>query len=573
MRAVSHFLLSRCQHSLWRCASSVLLLSFLAGLLLSAPAPLPGAATLGAAIPATAAQEGAAQPQLLRLAARQPAALVRVIVQKQASGATNGTDAEQVVRQLGGVVLHDLHIIGAFAARLPAGAIPRLATHPAVRWISLDGAMLSANSNPDGGSSPPETPAANQYLATLRYSELAGHKAALTGQGIGVAVVDSGVSPDDDFSHLVTINSFNAGSRTPKDAYGHGTHVAGIIAGSGADSGGTVRGIAPGVTLISVKISDETGMAYESDTLAALQWIYLNRAAYNIRVVNLSINTAQGSSYHASPLDAGVEFLWFNGIVVVASAGNRAAGAPHAVTTAPANDPFIITVGATDEQGTGEREDDMLAPYSASGHTGDGFLKPEIVAPGSRIYSVLSRQSHWDRLYPSRVSPSGEYFRLSGTSMAAPMVAGAAALLLEAEPDLTPDQVKFRLLHTGSPQPVVLDGVPPFDVPYLDLHASLTSATQEAANGGIVPSFLLLAVLGDAIEWDSAGEESVAWESVNWNSVNWNSAVLEDEDAGAAGAAGTVQWSAPAWPGAGPVDGEPADTGVQRQLFLPLAVR
>jgi serine protease AprX len=471
------------------------------------------------------------------------------------------------------------------------------------------------------------------YLNTLRYYELPGGKDRLTGQGIGVVVVDSGVSPYTDFGDLVRVSSFNSNSRTPNDVYGHGTHVAGIIAGAGTDSNEKYRGVAPKVRLISVKISDEAGMAYESDTLEAMQWIYLNKEAYNIRVVNLSINAAQESSYHTSPLDAGVEFLWFNGIVVVASAGNRGAtDEAHTLITPPANDPFIITVGATNEQGTAERGDDIVAPYSAWGHTVDGFLKPDIMAPGSHIYSVLSKNSRWGVYHPDRVSPSGEYFRLSGTSMSAPMVAGAVALLLEAEPALTPDQVKFRLLHSGSPLPVFHAGSYQFDIPYLDLYSSIAAPTSEAANRGLMPSFLLLAVLQNAIDWSSVEPDgidwnsvnwnsvnwnsvnwnsvnwnsvnwnsvnwnsvnwnsvnwnsvnwnsvnwnSVNWNSVNWNSVNWNSAVLESEDAPMAGATGAAAWSVPAWPAAGDVDqaeapSQPAAPS-QHRLYLPLTSR
>lgn len=568
---------------LWTRCGACLLLTLLCGLLLAAPAPL---RTLPLA------------PQLLHLAAAQPATPVRVIVQQHAAQPGAGP----LLHRLGGRVLKQLPIIGAFAAQLPAGALPQLAADPTVRWISLDAPVASANEDLVAGQGRKTDPAdANHYLQTLRYTELPGGPAHFTGQGVGVAVVDSGVSTDQDFANLTRIGSFNANSRTPNDVYGHGTHVAGIIAGSGIASGGAVRGLAPGVNLISVKISDETGMAYESDTLEALQWIYQHRAEYNIRVVNLSINTAQEASYHLSPLDAGVEFLWFNGIVVVASSGNRSTtDAAHAVTTAPANDPYIITVGATDEGGTGARADDILAPYTAYGHTVDGYLKPEIAAPGSRIYSVLSGQSHWAKAYPDRMSPSGEYFRLSGTSMAAPMVAGAAALLLAAEPSLTPDQVKFRLLHTGSPLPVLLDGVPQFDLPYLDLYAGLTSTAVEPANRNLVPSHLLLGTLADAVDrtapgwnsvnwnsvnwnsvnwnsvnwnsvnwnsvnWNSVNWNSVNWNSVNWNSVNWNSAVLEDESASAAGAG---QWHVPAWPAA-----EAGDALLQTRLYLPLAAR
>ena len=235
-------------------------------------------------------------------------------------------------------------------------------------------------------------------------------------------------------------------------------------------------------------------------------------------------------SYHTSPLDAAAEILWFNGIVVVASAGNEG---PGAIDNAPANDPFIITVGATDEQQTTDPSDDMVAPYSAYGVTMDGFIKPDIVAPGQNIVSVLSGNSDLGYEHPDRVVVNGDYFRLSGTSMSAPMVAGAVALLLQDEPDLTPDQVKYRLTHTG-PTIKGSDG-DPNSYPYLDVYAAVTDTTTESANTGIEASQLLWT--GDEpLNWDSVNWNSVNWNSVNWNSVNWNSVNWN-----------SVNWNSVAW--------------------------
>jgi serine protease AprX len=273
-------------------------------------------------------------------------------------------------------------------------------------------------------------------------------------------------------------------------------------------------GIAPGVALYSVKIADGDGMAYESDVVAGLQWIYENHADYNIRVVNISLNTTTEQSYHTSPLDAAVEILWFNGVVVVASAGNYwSDGAFNPVTASPANDPFIITVGAIDEKGTTRTQDDAWANFSAIGNTTDGFYKPDIHAPGKDIVSLLSRNSPWDEQYPDRVTSNGEYIRLSGTSMSAPMVTGVVALLLQDEPNLTPDQVKYRLINTsywvGS-------------VKSLDAYKAVTSTTTESANQGLFPS-QLLTTGDDPVAWGSVGWNSVGWNSVGWNSVGWNS--------------------------------------------------
>lgn len=330
-----------------------------------------------------------------------------------------------------------------------------------------------------------------------------------TGQGIGVAVIDSGITFDADFSDLTRLSSFNSASMTINDVSGHGTHVAGIVGGNGAGSNGVMKGIAPGVKLISLKISDETGMVYESDTVEAMQWVLDNKTAHNIRVVNLSINSTVEQSYHTNPLSAAAEILWFNGVVVVAAAGNKGgANGYNTVNAAPANDPFIITVGAVDEKGNSKRGDDSPASFSAFGYTLEGHHKPEIMAPGANIYSVLSRSSSWGEQHPSCLAYGNEYIRLGGTSMATPMVAGAVALLLQDEPNLTPDQVKYRLINTGSRMDTG-DG----EAAYLNVYAALTGTTTQSSNTGLSASQLL---------W--SGTEPVTWSSVNWNSVNWNAA-------------------------------------------------
>jgi serine protease AprX len=452
-----------------------------------------------------------AQNQLAQMAAERPDAMVRVIAQKM----DGSQSVETLVASFGGKVTSDLHIINAFTAEMPAQAALKLAQSKAVRWVSMDANLA------DSGKPAPPAPSdpTNTYLDTLRVRNV--WSMGLQGQGVTIAVVDSGISNDNDFylpnanqTRVLKNNSLNSVSNTVNDIYGHGTHVAGIAAGNGIDSDGKYAGIAPQANLINLKIADGNGMAYESDVVAALQWVYDNKAAYNIRVVNLSLNTTSEQSYNNSPLDAAVEILWFNGIVVVASAGNYSSGGSfNPIKASPANDPFIITVGATDEKGTTKRTDDVWANFSAIGNTSDGFNKPEIHAPGKNIVSVLSKNSPWNTQYPDRVTSNGDYIRLSGTSMSAPMVSGVVALLLQDEPNLTPDQVKYRLINTAS----WLSGVK-----YLDAYAAVTGTTTQSANTGIVPS-QLLATGPDAVNFTSVGWNSVGWNSVGWNSVGWNS--------------------------------------------------
>ena len=450
------------------------------------------------------------QPQLAEIAASSPDQMVRVIVQK-ADAAAN---VEALVEELGGQVVRDLSIINAFAAEMTARAALELASVGSVSWVSLDGPVESS------AKKPPEDPAPtteNFYLDTLGVRDVwtMGYK----GQGIGIAVIDSGAQHPDLDANVVVEQPFNVHNKI-NDYTGHGTHVAGILVGPGAGSKGEYAGVAPGASLIALNVGEYDGMSYESDIVAAMQWVYDNKDAYNIRVVNISINSTVASSYHESPLDAAAEILWFNGIVVVASAGNTDTSSPvNTITAAPANDPFIITVGATDENDTAMWQDDTISAYSASGSTLDGTLKPDIYAPGVDIISALANMSYWEYQYPERVITTRvvgkeyEYFRASGTSMAAPMVAGAAALILQHEPGLTPDQVKYRLMNASE----TISGYA-----YLNVYKAVTGTTTESANIGQVPA-LLLATGEDAVDFASVGWNSVGWNSVGWNSVGWNS--------------------------------------------------
>ncbi len=466
-------------------------------------------------------------PTLAEMAAETPETLTTVIVQKT----DDSGRAEALAESLGGQVTKDLQMINAFAAEMPARAALRLSRSSAVRWVSPDAVVLSTGKGgPGGGEKPPAEQPQNYFLDTLNVRPV--WDMGYQGEGITVAVIDSGLNTFKDFqvdptkakpdSRILTKVNFNDGAASLLDLTGHGTHVAGIIGGSGYVSNYAYSGVAPQVNLVGLRVSDDSGMATESDTVAAMQWVMDNKDFYDIRVVNLSIQSTIEQSYHDSPLDAAAEILWFNGIVVVASSGNKGPGGGfNTANAAPANDPFVITVGATDEQGTADRSDDKVAPFSAFGTTVDGYGKPEIVAPGKDIISVMLN-GQWKQEHPDHVVPP-DYFRMSGTSMAAPMVTGAVALLLEAEPDLTPDQVKFRLMSTASKLG---------NDAYLDVQAALTTPTTESANQGVVPHMLLakMAMIAywsstngeEAIDWSAVDWDAVNWEAVNWNAVNWN---------------------------------------------------
>jgi serine protease AprX len=288
------------------------------------------------------------------------------------------------------------------------------------------------------------------------------------GSGVGVAVIDSGITSwHDDLmgsgiggQKVVKFVDFVNHHTAPYDDNGHGTHVAGIIAGSGYDTFGTRAGIAPGAHLVSLKVLGQNGGGYISDVIAALDWVYDNHTAYNVRVVNLSVAAAVTESYTTDPLTLATRRVVEAGVVVVAAAGNFGKNAygytQYGGITAPGNAPWVLTVGASSHMGTATRTDDTIADFSSRGPTARDLLsKPDIVAPGvgtvslsapsSLFYSAKSPYLLWGY----RWTTFKPYMSLSGTSMAAPVVAGSVALMLQANPALTPNAVKAILEYTA----------------------------------------------------------------------------------------------------------------------------
>jgi serine protease AprX len=478
-------------------------------------------------------QAARVQPLLLEMAAQQPDQVVSVIVQKMAKDSR----VEEAVAALGGRVTADLHIINAFAAELTAKDLPRLAKVTGVRWVSLDAPVIRT----DCSDCTTAGNLANTYIKAIGADKV---WAARQGQDIGVAVVDSGVNWQTDLYTTMGINrvvanvAYNNGyNATTFDAYGHGSHVAGVVGGNGRMSSGMYIGVAPQANIINVKVGDDlnSGSSTARNVVQGLQWILQNKSTYNIRVVNLSLNSAVAQSYLVDPIDAAVEILWFNGIVVVVSAGNQGSGAIYP----PANDPFVITVGATDDKGTASLSDDVIPSFSAYGQTIDGFSKPDLVAPGKNIISLMGNANGMPVDHPAnvvRVNGAAVYFRMSGTSTAAPIIAGAAALLLQDEPNLNPDQVKYRLMATANKTWPGYNATTA-GAGYLDVFAAVNGTTTESANTGIAASNLLstgsspINQVWGSVQWNSVQWNSVQWNSVQWNSVQWNS----------------VQWNSDYW--------------------------
>ena len=328
----------------------------------------------------------------------------------------------------------------------------------------------------------------DEFTVEHSFANFAFEKYRLTGDGVTVAVIDSGMTDADDLkdpksgkSRILASVNFVPHTSSTADQCGHGTHVSGIVAGNGADSTGpkfyrTFYGVARNADLVNVRVLDATGQTKVTTLISALQWVVDHKDRYNIRVVNMSMGHSVGESYKTDPLCQAVEMAWKAGIVVVVAAGNdgrvlplalksksdnEGYGAAYGSIASPGNDPYVITVGAM-KSTNGDRRADTVATYSSRGPSRlDFVLKPDIMAPGNKVVSLRKPLSFLELTSPNNAMPlsgycsrptllgSSDYYVLSGTSMATPVVAGAAALLLQDEPDLNPDTVKARLMMTA----------------------------------------------------------------------------------------------------------------------------
>ena len=485
-----------------------------------------------------------------------PNAKVDVIVQfKVTPTATH----YQKMAARGATLKTKLHSIKAAAFKVPVSALADMEKDSDILYVSPDRPLSLKNDN------------SYESVISAVEADLASQQYGLDGTGVGVAVIDSGVANHADFrnatgTRVIHSENFVPAATSAVDAYGHGTHVAGIIGGNGSASvAGTgynqqITGIAPNVNIINLRVLDQNGAGTDSQVIAAIQRAIQLQSQYNIRVINLSLGRPVYESYTLDPLCQAVEQAWGAGIVVVVAAGNN--GRDNSQHTrgfdtigSPGNDPAVITVGATRTMGTATRVDDAIASYSSKGPTLlDHIVKPDVVAPGNRIGSLIVKNSTLDTEFPAlEIAPTGvcattscptQYFRLSGTSMATPVVSGAVALMLQNDPTLTPDTVKARIMKTAwKGFGVYCNSYDVFNnlysneydlftygAGYLDIDAAL--ANTDVANGVALsptaiynPGSRTVSIVNtSSVTWGS----SVVWgTSVVWgNSIIWGNSVL-----------------------------------------------
>lgn len=447
---------------------------------------------------------------------------------------TPGVGERSLVKTFGGRVGRAFGSSPWMAAQVPGHALAQLANRNDVEFVAIDAPMS----------------------ASMDVSRAAAHEASpsepesvLKGTGVTIAMMDSGVAPHLEIRTLIaavdTVGQDPPVLTDSSDPHGHGTHVAGIMVGDGSQSqDGQLRGIAPEAGLVSVRVLDGEGHGRTSDVLAGLQWIAQNKDAYGIRVLNMSIGHPVYEPAEMDPLVQAVDAVWDAGIVVVCSAGNAGAGG-HGTISSPCNSRKVITVGALNAWHTPETLDDSVTTYSSRGPTrGDRVAKPDLLAPGNRVVSLRSPGSHLDAAYPERRMAGDpeqpdvfEHFELSGTSMAAPMVAATAALMIQQEPGLNPASVKARLMLSTN-KTAVSD---PFTTGAgaLDILAALrASGSVETAPSPVVaadeitgvlivedtallwlnPAFTIQAIWSDAVVWteDGADPASQSTDAILW---------------------------------------------------------
>ncbi|MDQ3385115.1 MAG: S8 family peptidase [Actinomycetota bacterium] len=437
------------------------------------------------------------------------------------------------VEATGGVVTGRLELVGGVTATLPEGRLGAVRHAPGVETLTVDGAVRVQGQLDSKGL------VRSVYGAATHATTLSG--AGVTGEGVTVALIDTGVADVPDLAGRVRPVVDPVTGRTAPcvdfsgeghcgDSYGHGTFMAGIIIGDGSASDGKFVGMAPGADLVSLKVAGRDGSSDVSTVIAAIQWAVANAERHGIRVINLSLGTDATQSWEVDPFNYAVERAWDAGITVIVSASNF--GPAPGTIAKPGDDPWVVTVGAVDDRGTVATADDRLPDFTSRGPTADGEAKPDIVAPGARVVSLRAPGSAVDEQLPGVID--AHHRRGSGTSMATAVVSGGAALLLERNPTWTPDQVKEALRSTaqrsGASDDPLAVGAGLVDLAAADGSTSAPTTVDRAHSSGLgrldasrgsvrVRSDDLLGTVLDStltaqlLLWDPAGFTTGGWDS------------------------------------------------------------
>ncbi len=472
-------------------------------------------------------------PFLLEVARNSPKSLMNVLIQSQSVGTAQKayTNASRQDGSLGRESIRDkFAFVDTIAVSLEAWKIPYIAVFKRGLTVTFDAKVKLSG-----------TVHTSKHLwpTASGVKPMWGNRPGLTQKVPTIAIVDSGIDKNRaDFDmgarviDDVVITKLQPNS--PGDGRGHGTFVAGIAAGSAPNNAGA----APQANLISLDVMDDSGMARTSDVIAAAEWIYENRLTKNIKVANFSLHSTMPSNFYNDPLDKAVEKLWFSGVTVVVAAGNYGKeDGPSGVPYAPGNDPFVITVGAIDLEGSTNVRRHDVPNWSAYGYTKDGFRKPELAAAGRYMIGPVPATSTLPKQKPENVLGGG-YMRLSGTSFAAPVVAGAAAQLLIEHPTWTPDQIKGALMQRARWVPEA----PPGSAGVGEINAARSSMLTRpldpnaSLNKFLKQDLLLGATQFDGLAWYAAAKSNASWDSASWSDASWSDVSWTD-----------VSWSDVSW--------------------------
>lgn len=460
------------------------------------------------------------------------------------------------LKKLGVTVVREHKLIDALAVSVPRKNLKKVLALKFVVRGSYDGPVTKS-----------DTFTTTASLATVAW----GNNGYVSGNGATIAILDSGLQKHIDFGNLVgggirVVDMVDMTTRQPVSAYGidpcgHGTHVAGIAAGNSSASliyrgMRPVYGVARAAKLMGVRVLDDQGTGTVSNVIAGIEYVVQNKSRHNVRVMNLSLGHGVGESYTTDPLCQAVEKAWKAGIVVVCAAGNTGRlnavndpaesnegwGTAYGSIQSPANDPYVITVGATKSMESLNRMDDRIATYSSRGPSRlDLVLKPDLIAPGNQVLSTMFRGSYLATNYRSNLVLSltnalpnvgMDYFVLSGTSMAAPVVAGAAAMMVTADPSLTPDTVKARLMVSADKwtSPTGMADACTYGAGYLNIVAAMadrTKVTQPALSPKLVVDESGNVSLSS--EWLAGANRAIWGSSITDLRAIWGSGVTEGD--------------------------------------------